>query len=71
MKQQLEQLLNSAIGQLKSSDLLPGDFSPRFTIERTRDPSHGDLASNIALVSAKAAGNNPRQMAEFIVQAIP
>jgi len=71
MKQQLEQLLNSAIEQLKNDDLLPGDFSPRFTIERTRDPSHGDLASNIALVSAKAAGKNPRQMAELILQAIP
>ncbi len=71
MKQQLEELLNSAIGQLKSDDLLPDDFFPRFTIERTRDPSHGDLASNIALVSAKAAGKNPRQMAEIILQAIP
>ncbi|MCP4272975.1 MAG: arginine--tRNA ligase [Gammaproteobacteria bacterium] len=71
MKQQLEELLNCAIEHLKSGDLLPDDFSPRFTIERTRDPSHGDLASNIALVSAKAAGKNPRQMAELILQAIP
>ncbi len=71
MKQQLEQLLETAINNLKNDSLLPGDFSPRFTIERTRDASHGDLASNIALVSSKAAGKNPSQMAELIVNALP
>jgi len=71
MKQQLEKLLNTAIEHLKNEQVLPEDFSPRFTIERTRDPSHGDLASNIALVSAKAANKNPRQMAETILEALP
>jgi len=71
MKQQLEQLLETAIKSLKNNDELPDDFTARFSIERTRDSSHGDLASNIALVSAKAAKKNPRQMAELIVKAIP
>ncbi len=71
MKQQLDQLLETAIENLKNNSLLPDDFLPRFTIERTRDASHGDLASNIALVSSKAAGKNPRQMAELIVNALP
>ena len=71
MKQQLEQLLKAAIDELHKAGNLPNNFSPQFSIERTRDSSHGDLASNIALVSAKAAGKNPRQMAEIIVKAIP
>ena len=71
MKQQLEKLLESAIKSLQEEAQLPDDFSPRFSIERTKDISHGDLATNIALISAKAAGKNPRQMAELIISAIP
>ena len=71
MKHQLEELLKCAIKSLQKSAQLPDDFNPRFTIERTKDSIHGDLASNIALVSAKAAGMNPRQMAELIISTIP
>ncbi len=71
MKQQLEQLLHLAIQQLKNDAVLSSEFSPRFNVDRTRDPSHGDLATNIAMVSAKAAGKNPREMAELIINAIP
>lgn len=70
MKDQLTALIQDVVTQLKSDELLPADFEPRFTVERTRDPSHGDLATNLALVSAKQAGMNPRQMAEKIVSCI-
>ncbi|HBZ50021.1 MAG TPA: arginine--tRNA ligase, partial [Halieaceae bacterium] len=43
----------------------------RITIERTRDPAHGDFATNIALALAKQAGVNPRQLATAIIAAIP
>ncbi len=39
---------------------------PEVRIERPRDTSHGDWATNVAMVSAKAAGMNPRQLAETI-----
>ncbi|MDZ5697014.1 arginine--tRNA ligase [Chelativorans sp. M5D2P16] len=39
------------------------DFS-RVTIEPPRDPSHGDLATNAAMVLSKAAGENPRALGE-------
>lgn len=42
----------------------------RATIELPRDPEHGDLASNMAMVLAKSAGMPPRQMAEFLVAGI-
>ncbi len=36
------------------------------TIEPPRDASHGDLSTNAAMVLAKAAGTNPRALAELI-----
>jgi len=71
MKQQIEQLINSAIDALKNSADLPDDFSPRYSVDRTRDPSHGDLASNVAMMSAKAARKNPREVASLIIAALP
>lgn len=37
------------------------------TVEPPRDPSHGDLATNAAMVLAKPAGMNPRALAQLIV----
>jgi len=39
----------------------------RVTVEPPRDPSHGDLATNAAMVLAKPTGQNPRALAERIV----
>lgn len=41
------------------------------TVERTRDPRHGDFASNIAMRLAKAAGRNPRELAAAIIERLP
>ncbi len=41
------------------------------TVERTRDPSHGDFATNVAMRLAKPARMNPRALAEKIVAAMP
>ena len=38
------------------------------TLERPRDPSHGDLATNVALTLAKPLSRSPRQIAEEIAQ---
>ncbi len=67
MIDELRQLLSNVVAELQQSDVLPADFQPRFTVERTRDPAHGDLATNLALVSAKKAGKNPRDMADLIL----
>jgi len=42
------------------------DFS-RISVESPRDASHGDVATNAAMVLAKALGTNPRALAEQIV----
>ena len=44
-----------------------GDFS-RIVVEPPRDPSHGDMATNAALVLAKDAGKKPRELAESIAE---
>ena len=51
---------------LKDNSGAPVDTS-RITVEPPRDASHGDLATNAAMVLAKPAGQNPRALAERIV----
>ena len=38
----------------------------RITVEPPRDPSHGDAATNAALLLAKAAGRAPLELAELL-----
>jgi arginyl-tRNA synthetase len=52
------------LNELQKLDLPPGlDFS-RVVVEPTRDAKHGDIATNAAMVLAKPAGTNPRQLAD-------
>lgn len=71
MKALAQALIESSIAALKENGVLPADFQPKIAIERTRDKSHGDVASNIALVCSKAAGMKPRDLAEKIVENLP
>lgn len=71
VKQQIRQLLTEAIQQLQQQQKLPVDLMLDIQVEIARDKSHGDFASNVALLLAKAAGQKPRDLAELIVQAIP
>ena len=50
------------------ADAAAGDLSIESTVERTRDASHGDFASNIAMRLAKPAGKNPRELAAMFVE---
>jgi arginyl-tRNA synthetase len=71
MKKQLEILIFQAIENLKSQNILSADLMPTIHVERTRDVAHGDFATNIALMLAKPAKTNPRQLAEKIIAALP
>jgi len=42
---------------------LPAEITSRIEVTGTKDPSHGDMASNAAMVGAKPAGKNPRELA--------
>ena len=67
----LATLFNDAIQTLKDNGILPADWQNNSQITRTKDLSHGDYASNVALSAAKVAKTNPRTLAEQIVKALP
>ncbi len=67
----LASLFDHAVHVLKDEGALPADWQNNSQITRTKDASHGDFASNIALTAAKAAKVNPRVLAEKIVKALP
>lgn len=71
MKQHLKYLLAQAVAELSRRGVLERGAEARVHIERTRNPRHGDFASNLAMVLAKPAGDNPRALAEKLVAALP
>ncbi|BDW81800.1 arginine--tRNA ligase [Erythrobacter sp. Dej080120_24] len=59
--------IETALNELTAEGVLPADVSfTNVTLEPPRDPSHGDLATNAAMVLAKPAKANPRALAELI-----
>ena len=66
----LKAALENAVEKAISQNLLPSSELPLFTIETPADRSHGDLASNIAMVSARAFRLAPRKIAEIITENI-
>jgi arginyl-tRNA synthetase len=71
MKKKIEELILQAVETLKSDGVIAQEIDPNITIDRTRDPQHGDFASNLALTLAKPAKTNPRQLAEKLIAALP
>ena len=71
MKSQLQALLDIAVQQLQQQNVIAQDWVNKSTLERTRDNTHGDWASNLAMVAAKAAGLKPRDLAQQILAALP
>jgi arginyl-tRNA synthetase len=72
VKSQLRAIVASAIQSLVEAGTLPADaVIPEYVIERPKDPTHGDFSTNAAMVMAKAARGNPRQLATALVAAIP
>ena len=71
MNTAIQSALDTAIDSLKQQGILPQDFENNSSLSRTRDRSHGDFASNIAMIAAKIAGQKPRDLAEKILAALP
>jgi arginyl-tRNA synthetase len=68
-------LLDTILDELvEAGQLSAGLGRKAVAVEPPRDPSHGDLATNVAMVLAKGAGTNPRALAEAIkpkLEALP
>ena len=56
---------------LQAEGVLPSDWNNTSNLTRTKDRSHGDFASNIAMIASKAAGMKPRDLAEKVLAALP
>ena len=71
MKSELAALITAALEKLVVDGALneTPDSAPQ--IDRPRDPSHGDLSCNIAMVLAKRAGMAPRELATQLIAALP
>ncbi len=60
--------LDRVLDTLEAEGQLPTGLERRaVAVEPPRDPAHGDLATNAAMVLAKPAGTNPRALAALIV----
>jgi arginyl-tRNA synthetase len=60
-------LLDGLLDELVADGVLPAGLNRRnVTVEPPRDPAHGDLATNAAMVLAKSAKTNPRALADAI-----
>jgi arginyl-tRNA synthetase len=65
-KQQIIQLFQSAVSPIVTGTGL----QPNVVLERPRDPSHGDVACNLAMQIAKPLKKNPRELAQALVSAV-
>ena len=71
MKEHVADLIEQALASLRAQGLVPDDTAPSIQVDRTRDTSHGDLASNVALAAAKAVKMPPRELAQLVCDALP
>ncbi|OWW21869.1 arginine--tRNA ligase [Noviherbaspirillum denitrificans] len=62
-KQQIADLFQAALAPIVAGT----ELQPNVALERPRDPSHGDIACNIAMQLAKPLKKNPRELAQALV----
>lgn len=71
MKQQVTELLIQVVDALKQAGTLAEDVHPKIHLENTKDKSHGDFATNLAMMLTKMVGKPPRDVAAMIVELLP
>jgi arginyl-tRNA synthetase len=65
-----ELLKTTAAAVLAEHDLDPAALPAAVTVERPRNPEHGDYATNLALQLGKKVGVNPRELAGWLADAV-
>lgn len=70
LKDQLHSLLLARVDALRLAGDLPAGDLPPFVIEPPRNPAHGDLSSNLAMVLAKAARRPPMAVAALLMDGL-
>jgi arginyl-tRNA synthetase len=67
LKKTIHDLIAASAEQSRTAGQLAFETLPAFEVEATKLAEHGDLATNLALVLAKAAKMPPRKLAEIII----
>lgn len=70
MKDTIQSLLSQAVAQAQQNGLIPADAAVQIHLERTKDPVHGDFATNLAMMLTKACKRPPLAIAEALVALI-
>jgi arginyl-tRNA synthetase len=60
--------VHAALAALTAAGALPALDASRVVVEPPRDPTHGDMATNVAMVLAREAGKKPRELAELVAE---
>ncbi|MCA0404486.1 MAG: arginine--tRNA ligase [Proteobacteria bacterium] len=71
MKQKVEILLHDAVAALKRAAIIPEDALVDIKVERAKDKSHGDYATNLAMTLAKPCRKAPLEIARLIIAHLP
>ena len=66
MKEQLQDLIIKSLSDLIDKGLL-SELPSKIRLDHTKDKTHGDYATNIALVLAKKIKSDPKKLAQTIV----
>lgn len=66
MKQYLQSIISRSLEQFDLAD----EDVPEIQIEKPNQPEHGDAATNVAMMLARPLKNNPRKIAEQIVEGL-
>ena len=67
MKEQLQNLLTKCIGDLIDQGVI-SEMPSKIRLDHTKDKGHGDYATNVALMLAKQANVNPKELAQTIIK---
>jgi arginyl-tRNA synthetase len=63
--------IENSLEALVASGAVPGEIDlSRIGVEPPRDPDHGDLSTNAAMVIAKGAGMKPRDLGELLAKGL-
>ncbi len=69
-KEQIENLIQKAMGEIFAEGKLAEFELPKFNVEIPADVTNGDLSTNVAMMCAKVAKTAPRKIAELILEKV-
>lgn len=70
MKEQIRKIIIETINKLQQDDKIEHGLSYIVNVDPTKNPEHGDFATNIAMILAKNLRKNPMQLAQMITDQI-